>query len=507
MQLYITHTCIPSQTPKNNIIVRFGLLKATAVSVDIGLAYLSTLFDSWDGFDDFQKILKRAYDGVPKIVQDDRWMTDEVFASMFLNGCNPNTIQRCDKLPSNFPVTDDMVKSILDRGKTLEEEIEAGHVYIVDYKEIEGINITGESTYTAQPLGLFYVKASGDLVPIAIQLLQQPSDTNPIWTPGDSQYDWLLAKMWLRNADHHVQQGSTHLLRTHLVMEAFAVAAWRQLPSIHPVFQTLFPHLRSVMAINNFIRHDTADNEGAMQYLNKCYKTFKFGMLSLPEILKERGVDDPEKLPKFYYRDDALRLWAAVETFIKDVIAIYYKSDDDVVKDSELQAWIKDVHDNGLPVREGDVDHEFPKSLQSRDQLVHMLTCVMFTCSCQHAAVNFGLMDVTGFVPFTPSLMRQPPPTKKNEATLKSIMATLPNKSQASQQIALVYVLTRFADDERFLGDITHSLLTGDEEDDAITRFQCALQGISDSIKDRNASLDLPYINLLPERIPDSIGI
>ena len=150
----------------------------------------------------------------------------------------------------------------------------------------------------------------------------------------------------------------------------------------------------------------------------------------------------------FLVRDDALRLWAAVETFIKEVIAIYYKSDDDVAKDNELQAWIKDVHDNGLPVREGDVDHEFPKSLQSRDQLIHMLTCVVFTCSCQHAAVNFGLMDVTGFVPFTPSLMRQPPPTKKNEATLKSIMKTLPNKSQAAHQIALVYVLTRFAEDE-----------------------------------------------------------
>lgn len=150
----------------------------------------------------------------------------------------------------------------------------------------------------------------------------------------------------------------------------------------------------------------------------------------------------------FLVRDDALRLWAAIETFIKDVVAIYYKSDDDVVKDNELQGWIKDIHDNGLPVREGDVDHEFPKSLQSRDQLIHVLTCVVFTCSCQHAGVNFGLMDVTGFVPFTPSLMRQPPPTKKNEATLKSIMKTLPNKSQAVEQIALVCVLTRFAEDE-----------------------------------------------------------
>ena len=56
------------------------------------------------------------------------------------------------------------------------------------------------------------------------------------------------------------------------------------------------------MEINNVIRNDTADNEGAMELMKKTYKTFKFGMLSLPEMLKDRGVDDPEKLPKYYYR-------------------------------------------------------------------------------------------------------------------------------------------------------------------------------------------------------------
>lgn len=475
--------------------------------VKLGLSYLTSLFDSWDNFDDFQKILDRAYGGIPKIVEDDRWKTDKVFGSMFLNGCNPNVIQRCEKLPSNFPVTEEMVKSFLDRGQTLQEEIKAGHVYIVDYKELEGIP-SKESTYSAQPLGLFYVNKSGDLVPIAIQLFQQPSATNPMWTPSDSQYDWLLAKMWLRNADNLIQQVNTHLLETHLVMEAFAVAAWRQLPSLHPVFQLLFPHLRSVMAINNFLRHGiVAASTTAQELLKKSYKTFKFGKLSLPDTLKERGVDDPEKLPKFYYREDALRLWSAITTFIKEVIVLYYKSDNDVARDNELQAWVKDVHENGLPVRGGDVDHEFPNSLQTRDQLIHVLTCVVFTCSCQHAAVNFGLLDVAGFVPNTPSLMRQPPPTKKNEATLSTIMATLPSKNQAVQQIALLYVLSRYAEDERFIGDITHSLLTGDEEDAAMTRFQAALHEISASIKARNASLELPYINLLPERIPNSIGV
>ena len=79
---------------------------------------------------------------------------------------------------------------------------QAGHVYIVDYKELEGIKRSGEEGdskfrgYAAEPICLFYVKSSGDLVPIAIQLFQQPSDTNPIWTPNDSQYDWLLAKIW-----------------------------------------------------------------------------------------------------------------------------------------------------------------------------------------------------------------------------------------------------------------------------------------------------------------------
>ena len=60
---------------------------------------------------------------------------------------------------------------------------------------------------------------------------------------------------------------------------------------------------------------------------------------------------------------------------------------------------------------------------------------------------------------------------------------------------------------QRFLGDNTQSLLTGDEAEAAICRFQASLQKISDSIKARNESLELPYINLLPERIPDSIAI
>ena len=150
----------------------------------------------------------------------------------------------------------------------------------------------------------------------------------------------------------------------------------------------------------------------------------------------------------FIVRDDALRLWKAISTFMRQVTSIYYKSDKDVAKDTELHAWLLDIHENGFPVGESGIDRELPKSISTLDQLVHVLTCIVFTCSCQHAAVNFGLMDVAGFIPNTPHLMRRPPPTKKNEASLKSIMKTLPNKSQAAHQIAFLYVLTQFAEDE-----------------------------------------------------------
>ena len=78
---------------------------------------------------------------------------------------------------------------------------------MVDYKILEDIPHFGENDpngkrrYTSASMGLFYARNNGDLVPIAIQLHQEPSDTNPIWTPKDSKYDWIYAKMWLRNAD------------------------------------------------------------------------------------------------------------------------------------------------------------------------------------------------------------------------------------------------------------------------------------------------------------------
>lgn len=55
-----------------------------------------------------------------------RWTTDVEFGRQMLNGVNPVVIEKCTQLPPNFPVTNDMVKGLLNRGITLEEEMKVG---------------------------------------------------------------------------------------------------------------------------------------------------------------------------------------------------------------------------------------------------------------------------------------------------------------------------------------------------------------------------------------------
>lgn len=123
-------------------------------------------------------------------------------------------------------------------------------------------------------------------------------------------------------------------------------------------------------------------------------------------------------------------------------------SNDHIQQDTEIQAWILDLHNNGYALREGQTDHGIPSSLTSIEQLTHLLTIVIFTCACQHAAVNFSQMDSLGFPPSSPALMRQPPPTEKGKLTMKDMMKSLPTKHQTGVTIVTLYDLTRIFPDE-----------------------------------------------------------
>ena len=68
-------------------------------------------------------------------------------------------------------------------------------------------NDDADIRYCAAPLALFYVNKVGHLMPIAIQINQEPGPENPIWTPQEPNvHDWMLAKFWVSVAESNYHQ-------------------------------------------------------------------------------------------------------------------------------------------------------------------------------------------------------------------------------------------------------------------------------------------------------------
>ena len=102
--------------------------------MNIGIGNFLTLFEDWDEYDDY-KILYRNWILGETPNMADKWSEDRWFGYQFLNGANPTTLFRCNSLPVNFPVTDEEVGNLLDRGKTLKQEIQVSlvSIFIIDY--------------------------------------------------------------------------------------------------------------------------------------------------------------------------------------------------------------------------------------------------------------------------------------------------------------------------------------------------------------------------------------
>ncbi|XP_033998510.1 arachidonate 15-lipoxygenase B-like isoform X2 [Trematomus bernacchii] len=445
----------------------------------------------------------------------EHWKDDDFFGYQFLNGINPFIIQRCSKLPSNFPLTEEMVQPFLAIGSSLNAEMKKGNIFLGDYKIMEGLStkvIDGKPTVVTPALCLLYLNPQKKLLPIAIQLSQQPSEENPIFLPTDSESDWMLAKMFVRSADalHHLLV--SHLLRTHLLPEVFTMATLRNLPKNHPLHKLLTPHHRFTIPINilaretllgpgQFFSKTSLDKEGQLELMRRGLSRTTYSSLCLPENIAARGL---ESIPNFHFRDDALRLWSIINSFIQSMVAYYYPSDSEVSADSELQEWINEIFYYGFL---GNDDSGFPSSLQTVEELIQVVTTVVFTSSATHSAGNRGQFDHLGWIPNGPLSLNKAPPTTKEQSSMEDILAYLPKKSGAILVMSSTWLFRGNFSDFEPLGTYPEQRFAEPAALQMVKDFQAVLSSLSVAITMRNSKLELPFNYLNPKEIENSPGI
>uniref|UniRef100_A0A8C6S5M3 Lipoxygenase domain-containing protein n=1 Tax=Neogobius melanostomus TaxID=47308 RepID=A0A8C6S5M3_9GOBI len=422
------------------------------------------------------------------------WREDAFFGYQFLNGVNPMMIRHCKSLPKNFPVTDVMVK--LEGNRKLSQEIKKGNMFLCDYKDLDGVttsHINDEEQYLAAPLVLFHKTPDDELKPVAIQLKQTPAEDNPIFVSSDSEYDWLLAKIFVRSADFNEQQLNAHLLRTHLLAEVFTVALLRNLPKVHPLHKLLIHHTRFTLHINLnarkslisedgvFTSFSAASAEGMTKLMQRSHSAVTYESLCIKDDIKERGL---ESVPNFYYRDDGFK-------FVKGVLTYYYKKDEEIKRDTELCIKQQTLltfcifYPSGIPQR-----------FETVDELVKFVTMVIFTCSAQHAAVNNGQADYGSWMPNTPTSLQKPPPTQKGTVTEQTVLQTLPDRN--ATQISSDFVALGHFPDEHFTEEVPCRLMR---------QFCAELDKLDKEIDDKNKKRKLPYIYLKPTLMENSVSI
>ncbi len=517
---------------------------------DFGLIASLAPTDYWEKLKDLSEFF-RPFTLLPKPLIADSWEEDVEFGRQFLQGLNPVLMRKCKpediEVGSKFPVTEDHLKPYLGNNFSLKTALEEDKLYLVNYAIFEDIIDAAREDqlgrYTAAPLCLFYLNDKEELLPVAIKVKQKYNkETDPypeIFTPKSSKAEWKAAKLAISATDIAYQGIIAHLLDTHLVIEVCAVSTYRTLTPDHILYQLLKPHFFDTLAINYMARSvflgrgGFFDTTGALGYtssnelLSRAYwgeglstdyqgEPWEFYKKALPYSLESREVKD---LPNYYYKDDALLMWKATKKYVSDVIKNHYQTNQAVENDDKLQAWKNELISPDAGTIKGLLPPEKASQLTGQlnnvDDLIEIVTTMIFLATTQHAAVNFGQYDYGAWVANMPFALYEPFSSlytvDTEEEREKILLKWLPGRQQTIKQIVLVKVLT-------ILPPFTSkSLLTlpnpfkeeGDKQ--AFKDFKEKLREIESQLKERNEQLKqegkTPYVYLQPSHIPQSIAI
>ncbi|XP_047317980.1 linoleate 13S-lipoxygenase 2-1, chloroplastic-like [Impatiens glandulifera] len=524
------------------------------------LKFISTLGDNILLFD------------TPEIYDRDRfaWFRDEEFSRQTLAGINPMSIELVKEWPlkskldpklygpAESAITTEIVQKEIGGIITVEEAVEKKKLFVLDYhdllmpyvkkvREIDDTTLYGSRA-------LFFLTPEGVLRPLAIELVVPPSDDGetPQWKEvfiplsGDSTACWLwrLAKAHVLAHDSGVHQLVSHWLRTHCCVEPYIIATHRQLSTAHPIYKLLHPHFRYTMAINALARQALINSEGivedsfsprkySIEISSVAYdKLWRFDHEALPANLINRGlaVEDPSAphglklaIEDYPFANDGLLIWDAIKQWVTDYVNFYYPESKLVQDDTELQSWWEEIKTVGHGDKSGET---WWPELNTQDDLIGILTTIIWVPSGHHAAVNFGQYPYAGYFPNRPTIARTKMPSEIQESEywknfianpIGALLQCFPSQQQATTVMAVLDVLSNHSVDEEYIGG---KIEPSWEEEGVIkaaferySRRVKEIEGIIDarnldlSLKHRSGAGVVPYELLKPFSKPGVTGM
>ncbi|CAI0551403.1 unnamed protein product [Linum tenue] len=539
---------------------------------DIPLDIINLIFHT-----DGERILKYP---LPEVIKESRtaWRTDEEFAREMLAGLNPVVISILQEFPprskldakvygnQDSSISEEHLRHQLN-GLTVAEAIKTNKLFILDHHDtimpyLRRINDnTTSKAYATRTI--LYLQNDDTLKPLAIELsLPHPDGDqfgaiNKVYTPPPADHKegsleeiiWQLAKAYVAVNDSGYHELISHFLHTHAVIEPFVIATNRQLSVVHPIFKLLHPHFRDTMNINALGRQVLINGGGLMEFTlypakycmefsSSLYKHWNFTEQALPQDLKKRGMAVPDPVSKhglrllikdYPYAVDGLDIWSAIRNWVANYTSLYYKTDDAIRSDVELQTWWKELVEVGHADKR---DEPWWPKMRNRDELIESCTTVIWIASALHAATNFGQYTYAGYMPNRPTISRRFMP---EEGTLefeemrenpdRVFLRTITARLQTLLGISLIELLSTHSSDEFYLGQRDTAGWTAElEAEAAFERFGKALTEVEERIVERNGeenlrnrygAVKIPYTLLFPtsevgrtgKGIPNSITI
>ncbi|XP_022985543.1 linoleate 13S-lipoxygenase 2-1, chloroplastic-like [Cucurbita maxima] len=494
------------------------------------------------------------------------WFRDEEFARQTLAGLNPYSLRLVTEWPlkskldpavygpPESEITGKIIEQQIRGFMTLDEALRKKRLFILDYhdlllpyvakvRKLKGTTLYGSRT-------LFFLHSDSTLKPLAIELTRPPIDGKPQWkkvfTPfwdATSVWLWRIAKAHVLAHDSGYHQLVSHWLRTHCCVEPYIIASNRQLSAMHPIYRLLHPHFRYTMEINALARQALINANGiietsfspgkySMEFSSVAYKEqWQFNLEALPADLINRGlaVEDPNAphglkltIEDYPFANDGLILWDAIKDWATEYVNYYYPDPSLVKSDEELQAWWTEIRTEGHADKK---DEPWWPVLNTPEDLISIVSTIMWVTSGHHAAVNFGQYSFGGYFPNRPSIARiNVPVEEKNkekwEYFVKKpenvLLETFPTQLQATKVTAVLNILSSHSPDEEYMGkDMEQAWADEPFIKGAFEKFSGRLKELEGIIDKRNADPSLknrygagvaPYELLKPESEPGVTG-